>query len=40
MDIGKQWRPIIDSVQDGIIIVDDKGDFIAANQTEIGRAHV
>ena len=33
MDIGKQWRPIIDSVQDGIIIVDDKGDFIAANQT-------
>ena len=31
MDIGKQWRPIIDSVQDGIIIVDDKGYFIAAN---------
>ena len=33
MDIGEQWRPIIDSVQDGIIIVDEKGVFIAANQT-------
>lgn len=33
MDIGKQWRPIIDSVQDGIIIVDEKGCFVAANQT-------
>ena len=33
MDIGKQWRQIIDSVPDGIIIVDDKGFFIAANQT-------
>ncbi len=33
MDIGKYWRYIIDSVQDGIIIVDAKGDFIAANQT-------
>jgi len=33
MDIGKQWRPIIDSVQDGIILVDDRGYFIAANQT-------
>jgi len=32
MDIGKQWRHIIDSVPDGIIIVDDKGCFIAANQ--------
>lgn len=32
MDIGKQWRHIIDSVPDGIIIVDDKGRFIAANQ--------
>ena len=33
MDIGKQWRHIIESVQDGIIIVDDKGVFVAANQT-------
>ncbi len=33
MDIGKQWRHIIESVQDGIIIVDDKGNFVAANQT-------
>ena len=33
MDIGKQWRPIIDSVQDGIIIVDDEGRFVAANLT-------
>ncbi len=33
MDIGKHWRYIIDSVQDGIIIVDAKGDFVAANQT-------
>lgn len=32
MDIGKQWRYIIDSVQDGIIIVDQKGFFVAANQ--------
>ncbi len=33
MNIGKQWRPIIDSAQDGIIIVDDLGNFVAANQT-------
>ncbi len=33
MDLGKQWRHIIESVQDGIIIVDDKGNFVAANQT-------
>jgi len=33
MDIGKQWRHIIESVQDGIIIVDAQGNFIAANQT-------
>jgi len=33
MDIGKQWRQIIDSVPDGIIIVDETGSFIAANQT-------
>ncbi len=33
MDIGKHWRKIIDSVQDGLIIVDAKGDFIAANHS-------
>ncbi|MCG8635064.1 MAG: sigma 54-interacting transcriptional regulator [Desulfobacterales bacterium] len=33
MDIGGQWRPIIDSVQDGIIIVDAYGNFIAANSS-------
>jgi two-component system response regulator HydG len=33
MDIGKHWRPIIESVQDGVIIVDDSGAFLAANQT-------
>ena len=33
MDIGKHWRPIIDSAQDGIIIVDDRGNFIAANHS-------
>lgn len=33
MEIGKHWRPIIDSVQDGIIIVDAQGDFIAANNS-------
>ena len=32
MEIGKQWRHIIDSVQDGIIIVDAKGVFLAANE--------
>ena len=35
MDLGKQWRPIIESVQDGIIIVDDRGTFVAANQTAL-----
>ncbi len=33
MDIGKHWRPIIELVQDGVIIVDDSGAFLAANQT-------
>ncbi|MBU0462558.1 MAG: sigma 54-interacting transcriptional regulator [Proteobacteria bacterium] len=33
MDIGKQWRHIIDSVPDGVIIVDESGVFVAANQT-------
>jgi two-component system, NtrC family, response regulator HydG len=32
MDIGKQWRHIIESVADGIIIVDERGNFLAANQ--------
>ena len=33
MDVGSHWRKIIESVQDGIIIVDEKGCFVAANQT-------
>ncbi len=33
MDIGLYWRSIIDSVQDGVIIVDNRGNFVAANQT-------
>lgn len=33
MDIQKHWRKIIDSVQDGIILVDAGGRFLAANQT-------
>ncbi len=33
MDIGKHWRVIIDSVQDGIILLDEQGDFIAANHS-------
>ena len=32
MDIGEHWRTIIDAVQEGIIIVDDHGFFVAANQ--------
>ena len=33
MNIEEHWRKIIDSVQDGIIFVDDGGRFVAANQT-------
>jgi len=33
MDIHKHWRKIIDSVQDGILLVDETGKFVAANQT-------
>lgn len=33
MEIGSHWRHIIDSVQDGIIIVDAHGNFIAANDS-------
>ena len=32
MEIGEHWRTIIDAVQEGIIIVDDYGVFVAANQ--------
>ena len=31
MNIGSHWRHIIDSVQEGIIIVDANGKFLAAN---------
>ncbi len=33
MEIGNQWRTIIDAVQDGIIIVDSRGYFLAANHS-------
>jgi transcriptional regulator with PAS, ATPase and Fis domain len=33
MKIGNHWREIIDSVQDGIILVDDHGNFVAANHS-------
>lgn len=33
MEIGNHWRLIIDAVQDGIIIVDENGNFLAANYT-------
>ncbi len=33
MDIGEHWRPIIDAAQDGILIVDETGKILAANQT-------
>ncbi|MCG8565487.1 MAG: PAS domain-containing protein, partial [Desulfobacterales bacterium] len=33
MEIGRQWRTIIDAVQDGIIIVDARGVFLAANHS-------
>lgn len=32
MESGKHWRKIIDSVQEGVILVDPGGRFIAANQ--------
>ncbi|THB78910.1 MAG: PAS domain S-box protein [Desulfobacteraceae bacterium] len=33
MEIGNYWRTIIDSAQEGIIIVDPKGRFVAANRS-------
>ena len=33
MDIGKYWRIIIESVHDGVMIVNAAGDIIAANNT-------
>ncbi|SLM27954.1 PAS domain S-box protein [Desulfamplus magnetovallimortis] len=33
MDIGKYWRTIIESVRDGVMIVNAKGNIIAANST-------
>ncbi len=35
MDIGKHWRTIIDSVQDGVVIVDSHGNIVAANTTAL-----
>ncbi|MBF0210955.1 MAG: sigma 54-interacting transcriptional regulator [Desulfamplus sp.] len=33
MDIGKYWRPIIEAVHDGVMIVNSKGKIIVANST-------
>ncbi|MFH2092299.1 MAG: sigma 54-interacting transcriptional regulator [Pseudomonadota bacterium] len=33
MNIKEHWRKIIDAAQDGIILVDERGRFVAANQT-------
>ncbi len=33
IDIGKYWRPIIEAVHDGVMIVNAKGEIIAANST-------
>ncbi|GAB6143193.1 sigma-54 interaction domain-containing protein [Desulfocicer niacini] len=35
MDIGKHWRTIIESVQDGVIIVDPHGNIVTANTTAL-----
>lgn len=35
MEIGKHWRTIIESVQDGVIIVDPGGNIVAANTTAL-----
>ncbi|MFK5953235.1 MAG: sigma 54-interacting transcriptional regulator [Desulfobacterium sp.] len=35
MDIGKYWQTIIESVQDGVIIVDPGGNIVAANTTAL-----
>ena len=35
MDIGKYWQTIIDSVQDGVIVVDPGGNIMAANTTAL-----
>jgi len=35
VDIGKYWQTIIESVQDGVIIVDPGGNIVAANTTAL-----
>ena len=31
MDIAKHWKTIVDTLQDGVLVVDPKGDIVAAN---------
>ena len=31
MDIAKYWKTIVDTLQDGLMVVDPKGDIVAAN---------
>ena len=33
MDIGKYWKTIVDTLQDGIMVVDPKGNILAANKS-------
>lgn len=33
MDVGKHWRSVIEAVQEGVLIVNAKGEFVAANTT-------
>jgi two-component system, NtrC family, response regulator HydG len=33
MEIGKYWRDLIDVVQDGLLIIDDRGIIVSANRT-------
>ena len=31
MDIAKYWKTIVDTLQDGLLVVDPKGNILAAN---------
>jgi PAS domain S-box-containing protein len=31
MDIGKHWKTIFDTLQDGLMVIDVEGNILAAN---------
>ena len=31
MDIAKHWKTIVDTLQDGVLVIDPKGEIVAAN---------